>query len=128
LGKEEIVMWVFTKNGFVSAVRKDEHPEVLTIRARDRISLEDLAQVAKVEIGKSTSGDYPYRVFVDPKVFADWLSAEALAIDYDNYKNEVARTRGYDYAEPLHDVWVAMLKAEDAEAKNGETNHVDPKG
>jgi len=121
-------MWVFTKNGFVSAVRKKEHPEVLTIRARDRLSLEDLASVAKVEIGKSTTGDYPYRVFVDPKVFADWLAAEAMAIDYDNYKNEVARTRGYGFAGPLSDVWAAMLDVTDAEANNGETHHVDPNG
>ena len=121
-------MWVFTKNGFVSAVRKDEHPEVLTIRARDRISLEDLAAIAEVEIGKSTSGDYPNRVFVAPKVFADWLFAEAMAIDYNNYKNEVARTRGYDFAGPLSDVWLAMHDVTDAEANNDETNHVDPKG
>ena len=119
-------MWIFTKNGFVSAVRKNEHPEVLTIRARDRISLEELAEVAKVEIGKSTNGDYPYRVFVNPKVFADWLFSEAMAIDYNNFKNEVARQRGYEFAGPLHDVWAAMLSVEDAEAKNGETYYVDP--
>jgi hypothetical protein len=46
----------------------------------------------------------------------------------DNYKNEVARTRGYEFAGPLTDVWAAMHDVTDAEANNGETNHVDPKG
>jgi hypothetical protein len=49
-----------------------------------------------------------------------------MAIDYNNYKSEVARTRGYEFAGPLHGVWAAMLDAEDEEAKNGETYYVDP--
>ena len=32
-------MWIFTKNGFVSAVRKKEYPDFITVRARDRESL-----------------------------------------------------------------------------------------
>jgi hypothetical protein len=62
----------------------------------------------------SPCGDYPYRAFVEPKVFAEWIAAQALAIDYDNFKNKVAKTRGYDFVDALHNVWVAMLDVQDS--------------
>ena len=107
-------MWVFSGTGFVSAVRKADRPDVITVRSRDRKSLEPLAEAAGVEIWISPYGDYPYRAFVEPKVFADWVENQAMNIDYDNFKNQVAKTRGYDYTHSLHDVWVAMLATEDA--------------
>ena len=107
-------MWVFSGTGFVSAVRKADRPDVITVRSRDRKSLEPLAEAAGVEIWSSPYGDYPYRAFVEPKVFAEWVETQAMNIDYDNFKNQVAKTRGYDYTHALHDVWVAMLATEDA--------------
>ena len=62
-------MWIFTDTGFISIVRKPEHPGVLTVRARDRHSLELLAAKAGVEIKRSPHGDYPYRVFVGDAEF-----------------------------------------------------------
>ena len=107
-------MWVFTSTGFVSAVRKADRPDVITVRSRDRKSLEPLATKAKVEIKVSPYGDYPYRAFVEPEVFTEWVAQQANQIDYDNFKNKVAKTRGYAFVDALHNVWVAMLVAEDA--------------
>ena len=107
-------MWVFSGTGFVSAVKKHDRPNVITVRSRDRKSLEPLAETAGVEIWISPYGDYPYRAFLEPVVFAEWVQAQAMNIEYDNFKNQVARIRGYDYNHALHDVWVAMLATEDA--------------
>jgi hypothetical protein len=109
---KEIIMWIFSKTGLVSAVRKVDAPDVITVRSRDRISLKSLAACANSEIVKSPDGDYPYRVFIDQNVFAKW----AQDIDYDNFKSHVAHVRGYDYAHNLHDVWAAMLRTQDEEA------------
>ena len=106
-------MWVFSGTGFVSAVRKADRPDVITVRSRDRKSLEPLATKASVEIKASPYGDYPYRAFVEPSIFADWVALQANEIDYDNFKNQVSLTRGHSYTKALHDVWVAMLKTED---------------
>ena len=106
-------MWVFTSTGFVSAVRKTDRPDVYTVRSRDRKSLEPLAQMAKVAIALSPNGDYPYRVFVAPAVFTEWVANQAGKIDYSNFKNQVSKSRGYEYTAALNDVWVAMLKTED---------------
>jgi hypothetical protein len=107
-------MWLFTETGFVSAVRKADRPDVYTVRSRDRSSLEPLAAMAQVEIVVSPLGDYPYRVFVEPAVFTEWVADQASQIEYHNFKSRVSLTRGLDYTHALHDVWVAMLKTEDA--------------
>ena len=107
-------MWVFTSTGFVSAVRKHDRPNEITVRSRDRKSLEPLAQATGSEICISPRGDYPYRAFIEPRAFAHWVESKAMEIDYDNFKNQVAKSRGYGYTHALHDVWVAMLATEDA--------------
>ena len=106
-------MWVFTETGFVSVVRKNDRPDLYTVRSRDRKSLEPLAAMAKVEIVASPLGDYPYRAFVEPAVFTEWLADQASQIEYSNFKSRVSQTRGLDYTDALHDVWVAMLKTSD---------------
>jgi hypothetical protein len=103
-------MWVFTETGFVSAVKKNDRPDVYTVRSRDRKSLEPLAALAKVEIVETPYGDYPLRAFVEPAVFVEWLAGQASNIEYDNFKSRVTKTRGYDFVDALHDVWAAMLK------------------
>ena len=106
-------MWAFTETGFVSAVKKNDRPDVYTVRSRDRKSLEPLAALAKVEIVETPYGDYPLRVFVEPTVFVEWLADQASSIEYSNFKSRVTKTRGYDFVDALHDVWAAMLKTVD---------------
>lgn len=111
-------MWIFSETGFISAVRKNDRPDVITVRARDRESLEALAETAGVDIAKSPNGDYPYRAFVKPEVFAVWVSDVALTLDYENFKSHIAHTRGYDYAHELGRVWSVMLNTEDEDARD----------
>ena len=110
-------MWIFTDTGFISAVRKTERPDVLTVRSRDRESLEALTSVTGDEIVSSPQGDYPYRAFVDPSSFSQWVADTALNVDYNNFKSQVATTRGYSYTHALHEVWAAMLATEDRDAR-----------
>lgn len=110
-------MWIFTETGFVSAVRKPEHPDLITVRARDRQSLEALAEKANVEIKKSPRGDYPYRVFVGDGPFIEWFLDRGAELKYDNFKSRVYKTRGPEFARALGNVWSAMLAVEDADAR-----------
>ena len=110
-------MWIFTETGFISIVRKPEHPGVLTVRARDRQSLELLAAKAGVEVKRSPNGDYPYRVFVGDGPFLEWFLDRGGELKYSNFKSRVAKTRGYEFADSLHGVWAAMLAVEDEGAR-----------
>ena len=113
-------MWIFTESGFVSAVRKADNPQVLTVRSRDKKSLEQLATDAGVQIAQSPDADYPYRVFVEQEVFAQWAFEQSMAVSYNNFKTKVAKSRGHEYASALGNVWVAMLKVEDEQARTNE--------
>ena len=107
-------MWVFTSTGFISAVRKHDRPDVITVRSRDRRSLEPLVEFAGTDIKVSPFGDYPYRAFIEPEIFTKWVAKQADEIDYDNFKSKVGKTRGYEFTDALHNVWVAMLAVEDS--------------
>ena len=111
-------MWIFTDTGFISAVRKPECPGVVTVRSRDRESLEALAAKAQVEIKRSPHGDYPYRIFVGDGPFIEWFLDRGSELNYSNFKNRVVQTRGKKFASALNQVWSAMLSVEDDEARS----------
>jgi hypothetical protein len=111
-------MWIFTETGFISAVRKGPNPNEISVRARDRKSLIDLAGAADVGILKSPRGDYPYRIFLNEVVFSQWLFDQAMKVDYDNFKSRVHETRGHVYASDLSRVWSVMLDTEDEDSRN----------
>ena len=108
-------MWLFTNTGFVSAVSNGKD---LMVRARDRESLEPLAESAHTEIISTPQNDYPYRVIVTHEIFSRWAAHMAAGISYKNFKSEVAATRGYDFAHPLVKVWSAMHDVEDFNARH----------
>ena len=62
-------MWIFTNAGFVSVVSNGND---LMIRARDRESLEPIAESDKLEIIATPENDYPYRIFVSHEFFATY--------------------------------------------------------
>jgi hypothetical protein len=107
-------MWVFTTSGFLSAVYKDG---ALQVRARDRKSLDALAKSTGATIIATPLADYPYRIAITNEQFSNWLSQQALAIDYKNFKSEIAATRGYGFAKPLNKVWSVMHEVEDERAR-----------
>jgi hypothetical protein len=108
-------MWLFTNTGFVSAVSTGTE---LMVRARDRESLEPLAEAAKSEIIATPTSDYPYRTIVSHAIFSRWAAHMASNISYKNFKSEVAATRGYEFAHPLMKVWSAMHEVEDQSARS----------
>jgi hypothetical protein len=111
---KEKIMWLFTNTGFVSAVSNGTD---LMVRARDKESLEPLAEAAKTEIISTPQNDYPYRVIVTHAIFSKWAAHMAAGITYKNFKSEVSATRGHDFAHPLMKVWSAMHEVEDSDAR-----------
>lgn len=112
-------MWVFTETGFVSAVVHRDDAEMLMVRARDKMSLEGLGRIAGVKTSHTPDGDYPHRVVVSKIDFQRWLTEMVVKMDYDNFKSQVARTRGHAFAAPLHDVWSVMHDVEEPDARDG---------
>lgn len=110
-------MWIFTETGFVSAVKKPQDNGLVSVRARDKVSLQPLEELTDQPIINTPDGDYPYRIFVEHELFAAWVTKSALDLDYANFKGRMAQLRDYKYLGALHEVWAAMSHTEDAASR-----------
>lgn len=106
-------MWIFTETGFVSAVAHRDDNKKLMVRARDKKSLEELSKIGKTKITTMDNSDYPHRIVVSKELFKKWMDKSVDDASYDNFKNQVEITRGYDFAKPLHHIWSVMHQVED---------------
>lgn len=115
-------MWLFTKVGFFSAVLKDEAEaskpvaeQVVMVRARVRGDLDLFRAAYAPKLGPTLEWpgrDYPYRGLISKRDLAEALAKATLDLDYDNFKDKVAQTQGYDRAHLYGAVWGVMNGAE----------------
>lgn len=118
-------MWIFTTGGFVSAVQSKTDSTVLVIRARDRYSLDCLADGVEllgesprpaIEVGKGT--DYPYRTEVSREAFLAWLNHEVENyLSYTNFKDAAKASLGEPWSKTLSKVWTDSHGFTDAEGE-----------
>lgn len=107
-------MWIFTTFGFFSAVEHRDDKRKLMVRGRVRDDLLSLADVVTSEGVQDTpmNADYPYRLVVSKREFAQIIAESITGIDYDNFKNEVASSQSYARAKLYGNVWGQMHDAE----------------
>ena len=110
-------MWLFTDTGYVSAVISKEDRTKISVRARDKKSLQSFVKMFGVKIVELKARDYEYRVYITKEQLKEWTNARIEQMDYDNFKTQVTKTRGYEFAEPLHGVWYEMLAVSDKRPK-----------
>jgi len=117
-------MWAFTKLGFYSVVRKKARGKTLVVRARARGDLEALRpylpKKPEMKIIVLPVADYRYRIEVEQSVWSKLMAKLVNEIDYDNFKNSVAKHQGSARASLYHDVWSVMmgLQRQDQEAES----------
>lgn len=87
-------MWIFTTRGFVSAVQHKDDPQTMVVRARARQHL--VALFPQEDIISLTLADYPHRVHIPKTAFVDWMTEQAQAIDYPDFKSELPNGRYHD--------------------------------
>lgn len=106
-------MWLFTPDGFFSAVEHRDDPETVIVRGRFTQDIERLASELGTEVEPSPNADYPVRTYVAKEQWADYVAAAARAIDYDNFKNAVTNTQGHARHDTYLEVWSVLRAAED---------------
>jgi hypothetical protein len=113
-------MWLFLPFGFYSIVQHRLDSNVLLVRARARADLVALLEYVglRAPIQRTPEADYPYRVSLPREELGQVLSDFAgYALDYENFKAEVARVQGTVRAHAYHRVWDALRVIEDSEAR-----------
>lgn len=78
-------MWIFTNKGFISAVKSDEQPDTMLIRARVKDHLEAILPDDNIII--TPENDYRYRCIISKARFVDLVAQLAQDVDYPNFKN-----------------------------------------
>lgn len=104
-------MWVFTKDGFYSAVKSETISEdQIMVRARKHDDLRKLvAQLGvKAKILTTNYADYKFRVILSQEEWATYLAKSAFDIDYTNFK-DVACAGDYERHEVYMDVWASLF-------------------
>ena len=90
-------MWLITTTGFYSIVQKSGEKD-LTIRARVRKDLEALRDKYLPDLGeiaRNDNTDYRYRAKVSHADLAKAAAQMVRDINYDNFKNTVAKVQGH---------------------------------
>jgi phage tail tube protein FII len=111
-------MWLITTTGFYSIVQKPGE-KGLTIRSRVRKDLEALRDKYLPDLGeivRNEKTDYRYRAKVSHADLAKAASQMVLDIDYDNFKNTVAKVQGHDRSHIYSNVWEDLLVLEKEES------------
>ncbi len=118
-------MWVFSRDGYFSAIRDDScGPDELMVRGRCRADLERLRDKipTKNEI-VSPGDDYLFRLVVNRDEWGEYLKAESTAIDYPCFRDTVQdgdNARAFAYFM----VWGNMRQWQQKEAiRSGDWKH-----
>lgn len=99
-------MWIFSKDGFLSAVEHRDNPDKVMIRFRNEGDAGRISTSLGTDYTKTPNADYMYRCVTDKQTFATYIAEQALDIDYDNFKNAVHDGTARDHA--YMQVWSAM--------------------
>jgi len=104
-------MWIFTVDGFYSAVKptKEKDTDKLMIRARFKEDLERIMdRVHADKVIETPMCDYPYRMSVKANDWATYLVDSVQTLDYPNFKDRALRRATFDRNARYHEVWAAM--------------------
>jgi hypothetical protein len=106
-------MWIFTTDGFFSAVENRYQPDFILVRSRWKKDLERLLRYLSpsrldetfdqplhdeseaswnrtdLSIQETPSADYPFRMNVTKREWSNYLRSTAEGIDYGNFKDRI---------------------------------------
>jgi hypothetical protein len=91
-------MWIITTNGFLSIVQNLDSTgpdDALLVRGRVRADLERFADFVahhgdRPAVVHTPRSDYGYRLTTSREMFASYLTEQVGALNYPNFKDEVA--------------------------------------
>jgi hypothetical protein len=113
-------MWLFTPDGFFSAVEHKDDPNKIMIRTRARIHAENLVRACPDNdipeiVETPPPADYRYRITVKRETWCYIVAKFADTIAYLNFKNEAQkRPQPVGFMSALHGIWSKLLGFQDS--------------
>lgn len=104
-------MWLFTRDGFFSAIQDDDcSASEVIVRARvKRDLLRLLTKIGRPddEMISLPQANYRCRIKITKREWADYLSSEAMDIDYSNVKDAISDGL-YERSEAYYTCWTSL--------------------
>ena len=113
-------MWIFTNQGFISAVTDFNKQGNLLVRARAKEHLTHLFPDAVVQ--KTSDADYLYRASIPQAEVAGVIAEQIQAIDYTNFKKSIPDD---EYHAACSGVWHVMYRYQ-GEVEHGAGHGLNP--
>ncbi len=101
-------MWIFTLDGFFSAVQDRNDPGQIMVRSRLRVDLEKMLarlEMKETEILAWVGTDYAYRVFIPRSAWRGYLEMMSDGLDYTNFKAAVVEHQDQGRSAAYYSVW-----------------------
>lgn len=112
-------MWLFTTKGFYSIHEVEDGVELLEIRSRQAVDIDNFREHYCPLLGETVfvaHADYQYRATALRELIVVGVASVARDIDYGNFKNSVEDTsRDQTYM----DVWSAVYRGLDERSYRG---------
>jgi len=116
-------MWVFSKWGFVSIVKKGVNGDEWQVRSRSREDLINLIKAADLRgqnVIETFGSDYRYRLVIKADELSLIFDAFESSIDYPNYKTRLSQTPGQEKnCRAAHTVWGVIADAHGGAYQSG---------
>lgn len=113
-------MWVFTRDGFFSVVKKECKADEVMVRARQKSDLLGLGKKLNLTLCIQTDAgtDYAFRAVLKQSDWAGYLADEAMLLDYENFKGSLSK-KDHERQNAYFQCWRALLnRQEQSRPKN----------
>lgn len=110
-------MWLFTTDGFFSAVQDQNDTERIMVRARQKKDLEAMLEKLELEdtrILEWFGSDYRYRVFIRRLEWAQYVLGEIMALHYTNFKDAALAPDDHERSAAYHSIWSRLVAWQDS--------------
>lgn len=101
-------MWIFTVDGYFSAVEDKDDPGRIMVRSRQLVDLQTLLKRLEredFEILAWTGSDYPFRVFLTRELWLSYLELSGQELNYTNFKARAIDPSDHGRYRTYHNIW-----------------------
>lgn len=109
-------MWIFTVDGYFSAVQDKDDPSRIMVRSRQENDLQTLLKrlgSEDLEILAWTGSDYAFRVFMPRDLWISYLEMSGQELNYTNFKARAIAPGDHSRSDTYHQIWRKLKNWQD---------------
>jgi len=109
-------MWIFTVDGYYSAVEDKDDPSRIMVRSRQESDLKNLIKRLDredLDLLVSTDSDYAFRIFIPRELWISYLESSGQELNYTNFKARAIAPGDHCRYDTYHNIWRELKNWQD---------------